>query len=326
MTAEITAFGTTASGEPVEAITLRAGDLTAVVLTWGAVLQDVRLAGVPYSLTQGSDLVSDYEDKMRYHGSLIGPVVNRITGARAVIAGHEYEFEHSMYGAVTLHCGSNGTHVKLWDIVAADASSVTLAIDLPHGEGGFPGNRQIAVRFWIEAPASLRMEVTGTTDADTILNFANHSYWNLDGTPCWDGHTLQIKADHYLPATEIFTPTGEIAAVDGTAYDLRKPRVITVNNPPLDNCYCLGRERVALRDVLTLTGTSGVEMIMATTEPGLQAYDGRHAIRPGKAAYEGLAFEPEFWPDATNHPEFPSIDLADGDTYHQLTEWRFTKS
>lgn len=325
MTANITAFGTTASGDPVEAITLRNGDLTAVILTWGAVLQDLRLAGVPYSLTHGSDLLSDYEGDMRYHGSLIGPVVNRITGARAVIADEAYEFEHSAYGAVTLHCGSNGTHIKLWDIVAADASSVTLAIDLPHGEGGFPGNRQIAVRFWIDAPANLRMEVTGTTDANTILNFANHSYWNLDGTPCWNGHTLQIDAHDYLPATEIFTPTGEVAAVEGTAFDFRTPRVITVNNPALDNCYCLGTERTALRDVVILTGSSGVQMTLATTEPGLQVYDGRNALRPGKSAYEGLAFEPEYWPDATNHAHFPQITLAEGDTYHQLTEWRFAK-
>ncbi|MGB8812299.1 MAG: aldose epimerase family protein [Paracoccaceae bacterium] len=326
MSAQVRPFGTTADGQQVQAVTLRCGDATAVLLTWGAVLQDLRLAGVPYGLTHGSDALADYENALRYHGSLIGPVVNRITGAAAVIAGKQYQFSHSMYGAMTLHCGDDGTHVKVWDLVSADASSVTLAIDLPDGMGGFPGNRHIEARFTLEAPARLRMEVTGTTDAATLMNFANHSYWNLDGTPCWDGHSLRIAAEHYLPATEVFTPTGEIAPVAGTDHDLRKARVISVNHPPMDHCYVLGTERVPLRDVLWLRGVSGLEMIIATTEPGIQAYDGRHAIRPGHAAYEGLAFEPEFWPDATNNPGFPKIDLAPGETYRQVTEWRFTRS
>lgn len=325
MGAEIRPFGTTADGREVVAVTLRAGEVTAVVLTWGAVLQDLRLAGLPYGLTHGSDSLADYEDALRYHGSLIGPVVNRITGAKAMIAGREHRFTATPDGRMTLHCGNLGTHVKVWDLVEADAASVTLAIDLPDGEGGFPGNRHIEARFWLQAPATLRMEVTGRTDAPTLMNFANHSYWNLDGTPCWEGHSLRIAADHYLPATPDFTPTGEIAPVAGSTHDFRVARVIAPNDPQLDNCFCLGRARVPLRDVLWLKGRSGVEMVMATTEPGIQAYDGRHAIRPGRAPYEGLAFEPEFWPDATNHPDFPKIDLAPGESYHQLTEWRFSR-
>ena len=91
--ADVTDFGVTSAGIPVRKITLRAGDLTASILTWGAVLQSVRLSGVGHDLTLGSDLLADYEGDMRYHGSLVAPVVNRLTDARATIAGKEFTFE-----------------------------------------------------------------------------------------------------------------------------------------------------------------------------------------------------------------------------------------
>jgi aldose 1-epimerase len=157
------------------------------------------------------------------------------------------------------------------------------------------------------------------------MNVANHSYWNLDGTADWAGHRLQVAADRYLPTTDDFTPTGEIVDVAGTAYDFRAGRRIARSEPPLDNNFCLSDGRVALRDVLWLTGEGGVAMTVATTEPGIQIYDGRNAIRPGHGAYEGLAIEAQGWPDAPNHAGFPSIALGPDETYQQVTEWRFAR-
>ena len=322
MNADIRDFGTTSAGVAVQRITLRSGPLTASLLTWGAVLQSLWMAGVGQSLTLGSDRLADYEDDMRYHGSLIAPVVNRFSGAQAPIAGQTHQFDRNQDNRITLHSGSAGTHLKVWDLVDATETSATLSLTLPDGEGGFPGTRTINTRFTLTDTA-LRMNITATTTAPTLLNPANHSYWNLDGTDSWAGHTLRIAADHYLPTTPDFTPTGEIVATAGSAHDFRNARTITPHNPALDNCFCLADGDRALTDVLWLTGQCGLEMTVATTAPGIQLYDGRNAIRPGKAGYEGIAIEAQGWPDAPNHPEFPGIELHPGQTYHQITEWRF---
>lgn len=321
----MTEFGTTADGRKVHAVTIGAGDLSVTLISWGAVLQDVRLGGVPYNLTQGSDKIADYEGAMRYHGSLIGPVVNRITGGFAVIDGVRHEFEKNLSGRHLIHNGTVGTHLKHWDLQDHGAAHATFGIRLPDGEGGFPGNRDVLARFEVMAPATLRLTVTGSTDALTIMNFANHSYWNLDGTPVWDGHQIRVAADRILPADADFKPTGEIRPVAGTEFDFRQGRTIAVGDPALDNCFCLSDTRQPLRDVLWLTGQSGVTMTIATTETGIHLYDGRDAIRPGHGPHEGLAFEPESWPDATTHGDFPSIALAPGQVYEQISEWTFGK-
>lgn len=322
--AQITDFGTTATGLAVKRITLSQGDLTVSLLTWGAIVQSVRLAGVAHDLTLGSDTLADYLGPMRHHGSLIGPVANRITGASAQIAGHTHHFEGNQGGTYTLHSGAAGTHLKLWALTDHDASSATMAITLPDGEGGFPGTRQITARFSLAAPATLRLDVSATTDAPTLMNIANHSYWNLDGSADWSGHSLAIAADHYLPVTADITPTGEIAPVSG-AMDFRTAKRITPKHPALDTNFCLATARRPLTHALTLTGQSGTQLALSTTEPGLQIYDGRDAIRPGHAAYEGLAFEAQFWPDAPRHPSFPDITLTPGQDWHQTTEWRFAR-
>lgn len=324
--ANITSFGKTAEGIEVHRIALTCEGLSAAILTKGATLQSVRLEGVAHDLTLGSDLLTDYEGKLRHHGSLVAPVVNRFTDGKAVIGGKSYAFEKNQGGIHTLHAGAAGTQHKIWAIVAADATSVTLALELTDGEGNFPGNRHVEARFAVLPGNRLQMEVRATTDALTLFNAANHSYWNMDGSENWAGHTLQIAAATYLPVTETFAPTGEIADVSGTQMDFRRGRKITQGDTELDNNFCLSGGRQGLRDVLWLTGTSGLKMTIATTEAGIQVYDGRAAVRPGRGIYEGLAIEAQNWPDAPNHPGFPSIELKPGETYEQVTQWRFNRS
>lgn len=323
--AEITEFGTTAAGQGVKAITLKNGALTARILTYGAILQDLRLEGVGHSLTLGSGSLADYEGPMRFHGALIAPVANRLRDGRAPIGGVVHQIASSDGHPNALHSGPAGAHLKNWTIDATGEESVTLALRLPDGEGGFPGNRDLRVTFSLPGGDTLRMEVTATTDRPTLFNAANHSYWNLDGSANWQGHRLKISADNYLPANEAILPTGEIAPVDGTVFDFREGREAGPLNPFLDHNFCLSDAREALRPVLTLTGASGVEMVLATTEPGLQIYDGHRAARPGHAEGEGLAIEAQGWPDAPNHADFPSIALNPGETYRQITEWRFSR-
>ncbi len=309
-------FGTTSSGEVVEKITLRAGNLCVNLLTWGAIMQSVRLDGVAHDLTLGSDQIADYEGAMCYYGALVAPVVNRLTNARAPLSDRNLQLEVNFNGRHCLHSGPSGTQHRNWQLVRANETEALLAIDLVDGAGGFSGNRHIEALFQVAAPARLRLTVTATSDAETIFNAANHSYWNLDGSADLSGHSLQIAADAYLPVNADFVPTGEIRPVSG-AFDFRAPHPIAPRQPDLDNCYCLSHRSQPLRDVLWLRGRSGLSLTVATTEAGVQVYDCRHD------GFKGLAIEAQGWPDAPNKPDFPPIDLAAGETRTQVTEWRF---
>lgn len=302
-------------------IVLRAGDLTVNILTWGAIVQDVRLAGVDHSLTRGRDNLADYQGDWRHHGSLIGPVVNRISTARIKVDGLMHELERNQDGRIHLHSGKHGTHRQDWTVVDQSDTAVTLEIRLPDGMCGLPANRTVQVTYAVTAPATLTMDVTGIADADTVMNFANHSYWNLNGTTDWSGHKLQIAADHYLPSTADNYPTGEIADVTDTSMDFRKARKVTAGTDHFDNNFCLSDTRQPLRDVLILSAQSGITLTLATTETGVQIYDGRDT--PDR--FEGLAIEAQSWPDAPNNRKFPSIRLRAGDTYAQTTQWRFSR-
>lgn len=321
----ITDFGRTEGGFLVRAITLETAGLTARILTWGAVLQGLWLPGGAHGLTLGSERLADYEGAMICHGSLIAPVANRISGARAVLDGRNLSFERNFLGRMTLHSGSAGTQGRVWDIESCDRTSVRLAADLPDGAGGFPGNRRVMACYEV-VDATLRLTITATTDRPTFFNATNHSYWNLDGTGTWAGHRLKVAADDMLPTDGDDCVTGAVVPVAGTAYDFRRGRVPEPGQPPIDHCFILARARRDLAPVLRLEGRSGVTMEVATTEPGLQIYDGRGAARPGRRAYEGIAIEAQNWPDAPNRAGFPSIVLRPGEVARQVTEWRFARS
>jgi aldose 1-epimerase len=327
MATDIRPFGLTAAGIPVQAIHLGSGALRATILTRGAVLQDLRLAGTDHSLTLGGNSVAAYEGPMGYFGALVGPVANRIGGAAAQIGGRPYAFAANE-GTSLLHGGALGLHARLWTILDAGPDHAHLRLNLPERDGGFPGNRVIDAEFRVSG-AALTLTLTATTDTDTILNLANHSYWNLDGSPNAAGHHLTIAADHYLPVTDRTLPTGEVRAVHD-AFDLRHGRTLTLNEG-YDHNFCLAHAPRAMTDVAWLTGRSGLRLTMATTEPGLQVYDAArlssapfngHGGQP-YGPHAGIALEAQRWPDATNHPGFPAIGLGPTETYRQETRWGF---
>jgi aldose 1-epimerase len=318
-------FGQTQAGEDIAKITISAGDLTVSILTFGAIVQDVRLAGVPRGLALGSNLLSDYENSMGYFGAIVGPIANRISNARVRLDGMMYELERNENGAVHLHSGSDGVHRRVWQVASQTADSITLALSLADGVAGLPGNRDIRVTYQVSAPAALTMTINGITDAPTCMNFASHIYWNLDGTETWAGHKLQIAADHYLPINDSACPTGEVAAVADTPMDFRYPIAPKIASPNLDHNFCIVDGKQAIRDVLWLTGQTNVGMTLATTESGVQIHDAATSHRPGRACYEGLAIEPQAWPDTPNHRGFGSIRVTPNQPYSQETRWTLTR-
>ena len=319
MTAQnVTEFGRTKDGDLVQAIVLQNDLISLRLLTLGAILQSLRFQGVAHDLTLGSNHLPDYEGAMCYHGSVIAPVVNRITNGRAMVGGRLAQFDRNILGRHTLHSGAAGTQYKNWQLAHSTAHSAALRLHLPDGEGGFAGNRDIEAQFTLSGD-TLRMDLRVISDRDTIWNAANHSYWNLDGDADFSGHSLRIAAEHILPLTQDFVPNGAVQPVDGGPYDFRTARLIAPQDPPLDTNFCLATRQSALREVLVLRGKSGMTLRLFTTEAGVQVYDCRHD------GYRGLALEAQNWPDAPNHAQFPSIALAAGAPYVQSTAWQFSK-
>ena len=320
----VRAFGATAAGETVHAIDLSAGQIRATILTLGATLNDLRLAGTPWPLVLGGTTAADYEGPMAYFGAIVGPVANRIAGAAATVGGRTLRLDANEAGRTTLHGGRNGTSTRVWTLERSSAAEAVLSLGLGDGDGGFPGDRHIVARFRAVPPATLALDLTATTDRPTLMTLAHHSYWNLDGTADTAGHVLSVAADTYLPVDDRLIPDGGPAPVTGTHFDFRRGRVLDAR-PRYDHNLCLAAARRSLTAVAELRGQSGVSLTVSTTEPGLQVYDGQGlgtAPRPGLTGrpygpFAGVALEPQVWPDAPNRPDFPSAALEPGETYRQ---------
>ncbi len=325
-------FGRLRNGREVQIATLTAGGLRVQVLTLGAILQDLRLDGADWPLVLGSEQIGAYEGPMAWFGAVVGPVANRISGAEAMIAGQRARFEAND-GPNTLHGGSNGTSAQIWSVTAASAERLLLRLDLPAGLGGFPGNRQLRAEYRISAPATLELELTATTDAPTLMNLAHHPYWNLEGSAETSSHWLRVSADALLPTDAARLPSGKIAPLGADARDLRAPRRMNTL-PPLDHCYVLARRPRPLAEIATLRGARGITLDLASTAPGLQVYDGAGvstAPWPGHngipyGPFAGVALEPQLWPDAPAHPDFPSALLQPGAQFQQLTQYRLSRT
>jgi aldose 1-epimerase len=319
-------------------VTIAAGDLTAVVLTIGAVIRDVRLAGVDHPLVLGFDTAEDYALRSPHFGAIAGRSANRIARGRFAIDGHPYQLSLNDNGRHHLHGGFVGFGMRNWTLVAHDATGVTLAIVSPDSEEGYPGRVQATVRYSVEAGNVLRMNATATTDAPTLVNLAQHSYFNLDDSPDILDHRIQILADAYTPTDADLIPTGEIVSVAGSNFDFRAPRPIRQmrgnDRVQFDKNYVVSRQRsVVPREHARLTSPkSGISLSVASTEPGVQFYDGMsmNITAPGLGGRRylvngGVCLEQQVFPDAPNHPGFPSSILRPGETYSQVTTFTFSR-
>jgi aldose 1-epimerase len=332
-------WGRTQAGDTVQRIVISDGGLTASIISWGAAVQDLRLAGHGAPLVLGFNRFEDYEAHSPYFGATAGRAANRIGGARFEIDGKAYETEPNFLGRHTLHGGKQGTGKRNWTITDAGPNRVRLEILDPDGQGGFPGNLKITNEYSIE-DGTLRIVIQAGTDAPTLCNVAHHSYFNLEDGGATDclSHRMQIAADTITELDAEQIPTGALALVGGTPFDFRQMSPIgriTGEAPFIhDHNYCLSAGRTALREVVHAQAPrSGVRLAMLTTEPGVQLYTGNKlAGRPADGlhgapygAFAGFCLEAQCWPDAPNHRHFPNIVLRPGDSYRQETVYRFSR-
>lgn len=342
----LTAFGRLDDGTPIREVSLRsAAGAQMKVMEWGAVVRDlvVPAKAGPQRVVLGFDDLDSYLKYSPHFGAIAGRFANRIGGGRFVLDGEAFQLPLNQDGRHSLHGGGNGFGKRPWTILHHDAASVTLGLVSRDGDHGYPGALTVTCRYVLAEPATLRVELTATTDAPTILNLAQHSYFNLDGRPDILDHELELRANLMTPVDDDLIPDGSLAHVAGTPFDFRRPRPIRLAGADgtrhrYDHNFMLRRDRTArdpsgleIAHAATLRSPrSGLAMEVWTSEPACQAYDGFKVNTPvpgldgqpyGPSA--GICLEPQHVPDSPNLPHFPTTVLRPGSVYRQVTEYRF---
>lgn len=324
-------------GWDIPLLTLSDGPVSVELIPLGAAVRAIRVPdreGRTVDVCLGYDTPAEYRDWNSALGGTLGRCANRIGGARFTVGGTEYRLTANE-GANTLHGGAEGFHKKLWSYDAGE-DSVTFSLDSPDGDEGFPGNLRVEVTYTLRGGV-LTLAYRASCDRDTVVNLSNHTYFNLAGHDAGSiaGHRVTLGAGRYTPSGAGNVPTGEIAAVEGTPLDLRRgaPLEERLGDPFLaatrgyDHNFALDGGELAAAEVCC--PATGIALEVRTTLEGMQFYtSGFLTDRPGKggARYgraSGLCLETQHFPDAVNHPDFPSPVLRAGEEYRQTTSWRF---
>jgi len=322
--------------------------MKAAILDYGGIVQSLtapdRLGGYA-DITLGFDSLQPYLRDSPYFGALIGRYANRIAGGAYMLEGKSY-CAAANDGRNSLHGGPRGFDKALWRVeraeVAAEGPELVLRHLSPDGDQGHPGTLDVAATYTLTNADVMRIEFRATTDEPTVVNLTGHSYFNLRGRGDILGHVLQLNASCFTPVDSSFIPTGAIRAVAGTPFDLRSPTVIgaklvesdeqLVNGRGYDHNWVMDDARRSLSHQATLSEPeTGRVLEVWSTEAGLQFYSGNFldgtlrgkngVVYPFRG---GLALEPQNFPDAPNHSNFPSAELKPGETYRHIIEYRFS--
>lgn len=328
-------FGALPDGTSVQEITLKKGALEATILTYGAIIRDLKVDG--QSVVLGFEDLESYLEHSPYFGAVAGRCANRIADAKFTIGGQEHRLDVNERGRHHLHGGEAGFARRVWQLEQSDKASVLLKLVSEDGDMGYPGRVEVLLRYTLTGTGALRMKITATTDKATPVNLTQHSYFNLDGNPTILDHTLEIAAESYLPVDDDLIPTGDIRKVEWTPYDFRDGRKLRrktgEENVVFDHNFCLSDTvRSEVQFAAALEDAAGDRrMEVWTTEPGLQLFDagvidvpvpGLEGKRYGPHA--GLCLEAQRWPDSINREGFTGVLLQPSETYSHVTEFRFS--
>ena len=340
-----TLFGRMPSGDEVDLYTLTNDQgVEASIITYGGAITSFKVPdrnGVFGDIVLGYETLDDYVRNPRYFGALIGRHANRIGMGKFSLNGVEFQLPQNN-GVNHLHGGFKGFDKRVW--IASDDGIVLRLIYLSKdGEESYPGNVSAEVTYKL-SENQLSIDYRASTDADTIVNLTNHSYFNLKGEGTILDHELTLNADSFTPVSKDLIPTGEIRSVEATPMDFRQSKAIgsRIHEPydqlgftgGYDHNFVLNDYDGTLRSAGRLYEEStGRALEILTTQPGMQFYSGNFldgSLVGKKGAvfhkYTGLCLEPQHFPDAPNHSNFPSTVLRPGEEYKQATVFRFSAS
>uniref|UniRef100_A0A8C5LK88 Aldose 1-epimerase n=1 Tax=Jaculus jaculus TaxID=51337 RepID=A0A8C5LK88_JACJA len=328
------AFGELPTGlGTVERFRLRSEQLRVDLLSWGcavAALEAPDRRGSAADVVLGFAGLEGYLQKQPYFGAVVGRVANRIAKGTFTLDGKEYRLAINREPN-SLHGGLRGFDKVLWTPQVLP-NGVQFSRVSPDGEEGYPGELKVWVTYTLDG-GELVINYRAQASQATPVNLTNHSYFNLagQGSPNIYDHEVTIQADEFLPVDETLIPTGVIAPVQGTAFDLRKPvelgkHLQEFGIDGFDHNFCLQRSKDRHFCARVHHAGSGRVLEVYTTQPGVQFYTGNFldGTLKGKdgAVYpkhSGFCLETQNWPNAVNEPHFPSVLLRPGEEYNHTT-------
>ncbi|TYH42037.1 hypothetical protein ES332_D11G035900v1 [Gossypium tomentosum] len=327
----------------VKVYELKRGYFSAKFTNYGATMLSVILpdkTGKLDDVVLGYDLVNDYKNDTTYFGAIVGRVANRIGGAKFILNGVTYKTDAND-GKNTLHGGSKGFSDVIWTVKSYKKHShVTFSYESFDGEEGFPGNLSVSVTYMLLHKNKLAVKMMAKPlNKPTPVNLALHTYWNLGGHNSGDimSHTLKLFGSKITPVDSELIPTGEIVPVRKTPYDFRRPRDIGSKFDQLPHGYDINyvlhksrRSRHLRKVAVVVESKCGRKMELWTNMPGVQFYTsnmlknekGKNGTVYGKHA--GFCLETQGFPDAVNHPNFPSQIVKPRGIYKHFMVYRFT--
>ena len=313
------------------------------VSDFGAILYAIIVPdkdGNPVDVTLGYDTPEAYGEKTSGFGATIGRNGNRIGKAKFTLNGKVYELAQNNNGN-NLHSGHDYYQHRMWTVKETTENSITLSLHSPDGDQGFPGNFDVDVTYTLTDDNEIRIDYNGVTDADTVINMTNHSYFNLNGhaSGSIEQHELWMDADGFTPTDVELIPTGEIASVEGTPMDFRVKKLVGKDidadfealkfGGGYDHNWCLNNKGEFKKVIELSADLSGITMEVYTDLPGVQIYEGNYLVNePGKDGVfykkrQGICFETQHYPDAINHDNFPSPVVKKGEAYKTTTVYKF---
>ena len=340
-------FGTMPDGTPVQVYTLKnANGIEVKAISYGGIITSLRTpdrSGNFADIVLGFDRLDGYLTAHPYFGAIIGRFGNRIGQAQFTLDGRTYPLAKNN-GPNHLHGGLKGFDKVPWTVTIADGGqAIAFSRTSPDGEEGYPGNLAVKVTYTLTDSNELMVDYLATTDKPTPVNLTQHSYFDLAGEGSGDilGHELMINADRYTPVDDTLIPTGELASVEGTPFDFRKPTAIGAringDHPQLtsgkgyDHNWVLNRTGNGLQPAARVVETkSGRTLEVSTEEPGIQFYAGNFldGSITGKGGHvyahrTGFCLETQHYPDSPNKPDFPTTILRPGQEYKTRTVFKF---
>lgn len=299
---------------------------------------------VPDRNGKKANVVTGFKDVNRYlgdhpyMGSTVGRFAGRIANGKFSLDGKEYSLPLNA-GCNHIHGGIHAFHRKFWTLKNREKDRIEFFYSSADGEEGYPGKLDVTVSFTISAANELVINYRAITDAPTVVNLTNHSYFNLSGfaDPKVLDHSLQIFADRYNEKNEQYVSSGKLLPVEGTPYDFRIPKKIGADIGQLhtdrgyDSNFVLNNKDHSLALAAILEDPdSGRMMEVVTDQPGLQVFTSNWLDGATEGwtdfpfgQYSAIALETQAFPDSPNHPQFPSTVLRPGETYNSTTLFRF---
>lgn len=333
-TVEKASYGLTASGQAVNAWTIRGDKLSVTVLNLGGILYRIDAPdrdGKVINVVRNLDGLAAYEKRDNF-SSLIGRYAGRISGGGFTLDGQRHELKGRPDGVVS-HGGPKSFGSRIWD-VKRKGCGIELSLKSPDGDNGFPGTVKVRARYDVKG-SDLTLRYRATTDKPTVINLTHHVYFNLSEKPDVFDQTLQIPAAQWLPTDDRRVPTGDILPVSG-ALDLRQGArlgdVVGADDASiksakgLDHSFILnGTAAARLSDPV-----SGRTLEVTTSEPAVvvftaNSFDGSLKDSEGRPLVKGagVALETQHHPDAPNRPGFPSTVLRPGKAFTSQTTFHF---